>query len=908
MIKHIKVVLAVVCLLIVSSAIHATDLRPVLSDGEPAHNYAVRIYYDNPATRQKIIVTFEPLESDKSKNYIVVEVGEVEHQRLLDLGLTVEIDQPYTELINQPAVAPSQSRASALAANTIPGFPCYRTVEDTFTSAQAIVTNYPTLASWSDVGDTWEKANGFGGYDLQVLVLTNTAIAGPKPKAFITSSIHAREYTPAELMTRFAEHLVSQYGSNADITWILDHHEVHLMLQTNPDGRKQAETGLLWRKNTNQNYCGVTSNTRGADLNRNFEFEWDCCGGSSNDQCSTTYHGSGPASEPEAQAVQNYLRSHFIDNRGPNLTDAAPLDTQGLYLDIHSYSELILWPWGFTNTVAPNSTQLQTLGRKFAFFNNYTPQQSIGLYPTDGTTTSFAYGELGLPAYTFELGTAFFQDCSTFENTIIPANMPALVYALKSLRAPYRLPAGPETFSVALDSGDLFPVASGTPVTVSATADDARYNASNGTEPSQAIAAAEYFIDIPPWENGATPIPMTAVDGVFDSGSEVVQASINTAGLANGQHSVFIHSKDTDNSWGVVSAIFLNIDDNAGPPTVIFEDDFESDSGWVANPSNTDSATTGQWERANPEPTNSNGDKQLGDTVSGTQDLVTGASAGASVGVNDIDNGVTSMRSPDIAIPAGGPFTLSFSYYMAHTNNSSVDDFFRLSIVGSSTAVLLEESGFADDDDAAWQSFSTNITAFAGQTVHFLIEAADNAGGSIVEAGVDDIKIEGICADSDTDGLDDCFEAQIGTDPALIDTDGDGVSDFDEVNFDASPFNYNPFHPVTNPGGSDLDANNPDTDGDGYTDLIEITAGSNPLDGNDIPVPHDGDLNNDGHVNAVDLLIATRILNGQISINAAQLAHGDVAPLVAGQPAPDGVFTLGDLVVIQRKALGLISF
>ena len=83
------------------------------------------------------------------------------------------------------------------------------------------------------------------------------------------------------LATRFAEYLVNNYGMDPDATWILDHHEIHLMLQTNPEGRKEAEAGTSWRKNTNENYCGATSSNRGADLNRNFAFQWDCCGGSS---------------------------------------------------------------------------------------------------------------------------------------------------------------------------------------------------------------------------------------------------------------------------------------------------------------------------------------------------------------------------------------------------------------------------------------------------------------------------------------------------------------------------------------------------------------------------------------------------------------------------------------------------
>ena len=120
---------------------------------------------------------------------------------------------------------------------------------------------------------------------------------------------------------------------------------------------------------------------------------------------------------------------------------------------MHSFSELVLWPWGFGSQLAPNSTALQTLGRRFAWFNDYYPEQSIGLYPTDGTTDDFAYGELGLAAYTFELGTSFFQDCGTFENTILPDNLQALLYAAKTSRTPYITPAGPDTLAVSLTEG-----------------------------------------------------------------------------------------------------------------------------------------------------------------------------------------------------------------------------------------------------------------------------------------------------------------------------------------------------------------------------------------------------------------------------------------------------------------------
>jgi carboxypeptidase T len=148
------------------------------------------------------------------------------------------------------------------------------------------------------------------------------------------------------------------------------------------------------------------------------------------------YRGPISASEPETQAVQDYVRVQFPDQRADDLTTAAPLITTGIFLDLHSYSELVLWPRDFTGNPLPNSVVLQKLGRKFAYFNSYTPEQAMTLYATDGTTGGFACGELGLAAYIFELGTAFNQSCTVFENTILPAKstIPVSAVAMASNR------------------------------------------------------------------------------------------------------------------------------------------------------------------------------------------------------------------------------------------------------------------------------------------------------------------------------------------------------------------------------------------------------------------------------------------------------------------------------------------
>jgi len=520
-----------------------------------------RVYYEN-AEEIGLLMSFDLFEfNNLEEKYVLVAVNQRELMQIKKMGFTVEFDNEETENF-ELLLTSSQDQIQ-----TIPGYSCYRTVEETYATAANLAASYPDLASWFDVGDSWERSVGQpDGYDLFILKLTNKSIPGDKPKLFITAAIHAREYTTAELATRFAEYLLNNYNVDADVTWLLDYHEIHLMLQTNPDGRKEAESGTSWRKNTNENYCGVTSSYRGADLNRNYSFYWNSCSGcSSGYPCDSTYRGPSPASEPEIQAVQAYMRSIFPDQRDPSLTSSAPNDAMGIFVDLHSYSQLVLWPWGMTSSLAPNNSGLQTLGRKFAFFNNYTPQRAYQLYGTDGDSTDFAYGDLGIAAYTFELGTAFFQSCSTFEGTILPTNLQALLYAAKVVRTPYLTPAGPDTLNLTVSSST---VSAGSVVTLTGVANDTRYKSNTG-EPTQAIAATEYYIDTPPWITGANAIAMSPSDGSFNSTSENVTASVNTSGWSNGRHTLFLRSKDAAGNWGAVSAIFLTVEGQANQAPVI---------------------------------------------------------------------------------------------------------------------------------------------------------------------------------------------------------------------------------------------------------------------------------------------------------------------------------------------------
>jgi hypothetical protein len=178
------------------------------------------------------------------------------------------------------------------------------------------------------------------------------------------------------------------------------------------------------------------------------------------------------------------------------------------------------------------------------------------------------------------------------------------------------------------------------------------------------------------------------------------------------------------------------------PGGTVFSDNFETNTGWAVNPNGTDTATTGRWERGDPEATDSSGPKQLGTTVSGANDLVTGRTAGASAGANDIDGGTTTIRSPSITLPSSGSLSLSFAYYLAHGSNASNVDFLRVQVVtASGTTTVFERLGSATDVDAAWATATANLTSFAGQSIRIQIVAADASSASLVEAAVDDVRI-----------------------------------------------------------------------------------------------------------------------------------------------------------------------
>lgn len=532
----------------------------------------VRIHAADPAIRAQVGELVGHLHLDPASGIATLEADAHVRSRLAGLGIPWQVDAPATaELL-------AWLDAAAGVGQGIPGFDCYRTVEETLATMAQLTATYPQLAELVTIGESWEREQDPGqGYPLQVLRLTNQQTRGPKPVLFAMSAIHAREYTPAELMTRFAEQLLTGYGKDADATWLLDHNEFHLLLQANPDGRKRAEQNVLWRKNTNTVAapCSIvtSSNHPGIDLNRNFPWGWQASGTGTPARCSATYPGPAPASEPETRAVTDYLVSVFPDRRPGNPQDPtipADIDTQGMFLDMHSYTGLVLWPWGTSGTTG-NNAAFVTLGRRLAWFNDYVPQQSVLLYPTRGTTVDFAYGELGVPAFTYEIGETFFKSCGVFESTILPDNLASLRYAARTLHAPYRLPAGPDSRDVQATPATRL---QGQPLTVQALVDDRGYRHGPGAPVSQpqVISGATLYLNRLPWQAGAQGLPMVATDGAFDASHEQVQRTLGTRSFQPGRHLLVVQGENTGGHAGPPAAVFVDI---LPDPDRIFGHDFQ---------------------------------------------------------------------------------------------------------------------------------------------------------------------------------------------------------------------------------------------------------------------------------------------------------------------------------------------
>lgn len=253
-----------------------------------------------------------------------------------------------------------------------------------------LVEKHPNILSKFSIGKTVE------GRDIWAVRVNSSksALRSPraisaKPGIVFMGNHHAREHVSCEIPLMQLQYLAENYGVDQQITALVDRRDIFFIPMVNPDGVEyDIKTGRYkWqRKNMRPNRTSKI----GVDLNRNYGYMWGT-GGSSKDPSSDVYMGPTPFSEPETQAIKAFVESR------PNLK---------ILLSYHTFSELILYPWGHTYddiTKADDQATYVAMAQKMAEWNGYTPQQSSELYIASGDTTDWSYGTLGIFSFTFEL-------------------------------------------------------------------------------------------------------------------------------------------------------------------------------------------------------------------------------------------------------------------------------------------------------------------------------------------------------------------------------------------------------------------------------------------------------------------------------------------------------------------------
>jgi hypothetical protein len=316
------------------------------------------------------------------------------HRRLAPLGLAALL-----------AIAVAAPGAAPVAAADFPASDSrYHNYAEMVAELSQAVADHPAIVQRFSIGQSHQ-----GREIWAAKISDNVAIDEPEPELLFDGLHHAREHLTAEQALAILRWLTDGYGSDERVTRLVDRREIFIVFMVNPDGGEYDLTGSpyrAWRKNRQP-----TPNSRyvGTDLNRNYDYRWACCGGSSGNPSSLTYRGWKPFSAPETRAMRDFINSRVVGGR--QQIKAA--------ITFHSAGEEILWPYGYTQADVPadmtkdDHAALRAIGIRMAGKNGYEPKQSSSLYVTDGDEIDWAYGRHRIFMYTFELYPTHEQVSST---------------------------------------------------------------------------------------------------------------------------------------------------------------------------------------------------------------------------------------------------------------------------------------------------------------------------------------------------------------------------------------------------------------------------------------------------------------------------------------------------------------
>lgn len=402
--KIVKLGLAILTLLTFSSVKYANS--------NDTQYYWMKVAASDKFQRSVIASTGAAIEIVKD-DYVIAYGNDIELAKIKNLGWLIAASNLAEEINSKDF--PTKDAA-------------YHNYAELTEALNVLAKNNPDIVHMSSVVKTSE------GKDIWSIRITNDAVTAPtKPGIIFMGGHHAREHLSVEMPLMFAQYLVDQYrAGNPKITSLVNSRDIHIIPVVNPDGMEydiKDGSYKMWRKNRSKNANG----TFGTDLNRNYGFQWGT-GGSSSDPNSETYKGTAPFSEIESSAIKNYVEAHT------NIS---------ILLTLHSFSKLILYPWGHKyNPIETGADQQvhSVMARKMAEWNGYTPEQSSELYIASGDTTDWSYGVHKIISFTFELdpanngfgGGGFYPGPGVIQ-PVFQKNIEPFLYLISYADNPYRV-------------------------------------------------------------------------------------------------------------------------------------------------------------------------------------------------------------------------------------------------------------------------------------------------------------------------------------------------------------------------------------------------------------------------------------------------------------------------------------
>ncbi len=367
-----------------------------------AREMLVRIFVDSYADLKPLgLKTINPAGAHPGEYYDLILTEQEYYSNLMTSGLSHEVIHEDLEL------AEFLTRGQ------------YHSYSQVVTLLRTMAQNYSSICKFDSIGQTYE---GNWIYGVKISDDVNTE-DDTEPDVLIFGVLHAREWATVEVPLFFADSLTKAYSSNSAIQAQVNSREIWIFPVINVDGYNYDYPNYHWWRKNRQPFGGAT----GTDCNRT----WNGCnsGDRYGDWGAIPYysavthrqsndlfcgpHGEGPGgnSSPCNGALSKFIQSHEF-----NYTDS-----------YHSYSELVLWPWGYTSATPPNNSYLVSYGTTKAGLIHrlgsgyYSPSQGYGLYPTSGGSDGWIYGwyhygnGTNCVSFTTELGTEFYQPPSDLD-------------------------------------------------------------------------------------------------------------------------------------------------------------------------------------------------------------------------------------------------------------------------------------------------------------------------------------------------------------------------------------------------------------------------------------------------------------------------------------------------------------